>query len=117
MVFCSVTSDFNFRFHDTPLPPACQDFGACLTIRFRVALCAIVRGKQVHRPKRVFSVALKLAQEVEKRRERKRGKPPTYLDHLYLALLILRSYYNWTYRKTEAFLFPDEPCPSFQARY
>jgi len=72
----------------------------------------------VYRPKRVFAVALKLAQEVEKRRERKRGRPPTYPDHLYLALLILRSYYNWTYRETEAFfrdLFPDEPCPSFQA--
>jgi hypothetical protein len=41
--------------------------------------------------KRVFAVALKLAQEVGKRRERKRGRPPTYLDYLYLALLILRS--------------------------
>ena len=78
----------------------------------------MVRGKHVYRPKRVFAVALKLAQEVEKRRERKRGRPPTYLDYLYLALLILR--YNWTYRETEAFfrdLFPSEPCPSFQARY
>jgi len=30
----------------------------------------------------------------------------------------LRSYFNWTYRETEAFfqdLFPGEPCPSFQA--
>jgi len=29
----------------------------------------------------------------------------------------LRSYFNWTYRKTEAFfrdLFPRKPCPSFQ---
>ena len=72
----------------------------------------MVRGKQVYRPKRVFAVALKLAQEVEKKRERKRGRPPTYPDHLYLSLLILRSYYNWTYRETEAFfrdLFPDEP--------
>jgi hypothetical protein len=78
----------------------------------------MVRGKHVYRPKRVFAVALRLAQEAEKKRERKRGRPPTYPDYLYLALLILRSYYNWTYRETEAFfrdLFPDEPCPSFQA--
>ena len=78
----------------------------------------MVRGKKVYRPKRVFAVALTLAQEVEKKRERKRGRPPTY--PIYRALLILRSYYNWTYRETEAFfrdLFPDEPCPSFQARY
>jgi hypothetical protein len=78
----------------------------------------MVRGKHVYRPKRVFAVALRLAQEAEKKRERKRGRPPTYLDYLYLALLILRSYYNWTYRETEAFfrdLFPDEPCPSFPA--
>jgi len=52
----------------------------------------MVRGKHVYRPKRVFAVALKLAQEVEKRRERKRGRPPTYPAHLYLALLILCSY-------------------------
>jgi len=64
-----------------------------------------VRGKQVYRPKRVFAVALKLAQEVE----RKKGsgvKPPTRPDHLYLALLVLRSY------GTEAFfrdLFRDKP--------
>jgi len=80
----------------------------------------MVRGKHVQRPKRVFAVALRLAQEVEKKRERKRGRPPTYPDYLYLALLIFRSYYNWTYLETEAFfrdLFPGEPCPRFQARY
>jgi len=52
----------------------------------------MVRGKQVYRPKRVFALALRLAQGVEKKRERKRGRPPTYPDHLYLALLILCSY-------------------------
>jgi len=80
----------------------------------------MVRGKHVQRPKRVFAVALRLAQEAEKKRKKKRGRPPTYPDYLYLALLILRSHYNWTYRETEAFfrdLFLDEPCPSFQARY
>jgi len=46
----------------------------------------MVREKQVYRPKRVFAVALRLAQEAEKKRERKRGRPPTYLNHLYLAL-------------------------------
>jgi len=53
---------------------------------------SMVKEKDVYRPKRVFAVALRLAQEVEKKRERKRGGPPTYPDHLYLALLILRSY-------------------------
>jgi len=52
----------------------------------------MVRGKQMYRPKRVFAVALKLAQEAEKKRERKRGRPSTYPDYLYLALLILPSY-------------------------
>jgi len=52
----------------------------------------MVRGKHVQRPEGVFAVALRLAQEVEKKRERKRGRPSTYPDHLYLALLILRSY-------------------------
>jgi len=52
----------------------------------------MVRGKHVQRPKRVFAVALRLAQEAEKKRKKKRGRPPTYPDHLYLALLILRSY-------------------------
>jgi len=52
----------------------------------------MVRGKQVYRRKRVFVVVLKLAQEVEKKRKRKRGRPPTYPDHLYLAFLSLRSY-------------------------
>jgi hypothetical protein len=37
----------------------------------------MVRGKHVYRPKRVFAVALRLAQEAEKKRERKRGRPPT----------------------------------------
>jgi len=62
----------------------------------------MVRGKHVYRPKRVFAVALKLAQEVERRRERKQGRPPTYTDYLYLALLILRSYETLD-QKTEAF--------------
>lgn len=79
----------------------------------------MVRGKYVYRPKRVFAVALELAQKVRReRRKRGRGRPPTYPDHLYLALLLLRSYFNWTYRETEAFfrdLFPGEACPSFQA--
>jgi len=52
----------------------------------------MVRGKHVYRPKRVFAVALELAQEAEKKRERRRGRPPTYPGHFYLALLILRSY-------------------------
>jgi len=62
------------------------------TIGIGVVLCAMVRGKQVYRPKQVFAVALKLAQEAERKREKKRGRPPTYPDHLYLALLILRSH-------------------------
>ena len=52
----------------------------------------MVSGKHVQRPKRVFAVALGLAQEAGKKRERKRGRLPTYPDHLYLALLILCSY-------------------------
>ena len=78
---------------------------------------AMVRGKEVYRPKRVFAVALEPAKGVKKK-GKKRGRPPIYPDHLYIALLVLRSYYNWTYRETEAFfrdLFPDQPCPSFQA--
>lgn len=78
----------------------------------------MVRGKHVYTPKRVFALALELAQRFEKKEGRRRGRPPIYPNHLYLALLILRSYFNWTYRETEAFfrdLFPDKPCPSFQA--
>ena len=52
----------------------------------------MVRGEQVYRPKRVSAVALKLAQEVKKKRDRKRERPPTYSDYRYLALFILRSY-------------------------
>jgi len=52
----------------------------------------MVRGKDVQRPEGVFAVALRLAQETEKKRERKRERPPTYPDYRYLALLILRSY-------------------------
>jgi len=66
--------------------------GACLITEVGVVLRAMVREEHVYRPKRVFAVVLRLAQEAEKKRERKRGRPPTYPDHLYLALLILRSY-------------------------
>ena len=80
----------------------------------------MVREKHVQRPKRVFAVALGLTQEAEKKRDRKWGRPSTYPEYLLSrpphSLLLLNS----PYRETEAFcrdLFPDEPCPSFQARY
>jgi len=80
----------------------------------------MVRGKHVYRPKRVFAVALRLAQEAEKRGKGSGEGLPLIRITSILPSLILRFYYNWTYRETEAFfrdLFPDEPCPSFQARY
>jgi len=40
----------------------------------------------------VFAVALRLAQEVEKKEGKEAGRLPTYPDHFCLALLILRSY-------------------------
>ena len=78
----------------------------------------MVRGKNVYRPKRVFKVCLELTNLLSKKESGKKGRPAIYPDHLYLALLILRSYFNWTYRETEAIfrdLFPEKPCPSFQA--
>jgi len=39
----------------------------------------MVRGKHVYRSKRVFALALKLAQGVEEKGERKRGRPPWYM--------------------------------------
>lgn len=62
--------------------------------------------------------ALRLQGRWGRRNRGRNGRPAIYPDEFYIALLILRSYFNWTYRETEAFfcdLFPGKPCPSFQA--
>lgn len=72
-------------------------------------------------PKKVFKVCLALAQEQLRKEPPKpkgRGHPQVYDEDLYLALSLFRAYFSLTFRSTTAFyqdLFPDEPCPTFQA--
>jgi len=66
----------------------------------------------------VLEVRLALARSLGKEEQGKEGRPAIYPDELYIALPITCSYFNWTYRETEAFfrgLFPEKPFPSFQA--
>jgi len=79
---------------------------------------SMVRGKHVYSLERAFEVFFALAKLLGKEERVKKWRPAIYPDELYIALLVMRSYFNWTYRETEAFfrdLFPGKPCPSFQS--
>ena len=81
---------------------------------------SMVREKDVYRPKRVFAVA-----QGWLKKWRKRGKGSGEGLQLIRITPTLPSSFSAPtkppfYRATEAFfrdLFPDEPCPSFQAHY
>lgn len=75
--------------------------------------------KDIYSPKKVFQVCWELPQE-EALQERKRepGRPPSYPDHLYIALPLFRVFFSLPFRDVKPIfedLFTNTLCPSFTA--